>query len=471
MSHRSHHTMPALEAQLQNSIDAGWQELLSRLPADLETQAKVRRAWVRQRAFACASDLLRGLLAYVLCVGSFRQLGIWAVLIGLCNISETAWRKALRRARPWLFWLLSQLVTGLGVSHPGLPSQTRVLLIDATRLREVGGSGDDWRVHLAYDLLAGRLAQVSVTDEHVAESLEHFQIRPGDITVHDMGYGYRNRFAWVLLRGGHVVGRISPPAFPLLDEHEQPLCVVDWLQSLPEGTHSRRVCFVHNKRTFRVRLIVRSLPPEAAEKARAAKRKRAVKYQRQLKDETLVLAGWICLISSLPTEPWSDELVLTLYRARWQIELVFKRMKQIMRLGLLRCWSEASCQATILCWLIAWALQEQEMQPIRQALRSLPEDLQEALAHQSALDPRQSSAPAGPSSWRLAAVGMQTLRVLVQGSWTLSRLLDCLPLLQRFLRGSPRKRRQQEQAIRALLGTLMGSDLPLDGLFFDCSSA
>lgn len=366
---------------------------------------------------------------------------------------------------------MSQLVTGSTVSHPKLPAAPRVLLIDATRLREVGGSGDDWRVHLAYDLLAGRFAQVSVTDQHGAEELSHFELRPGDITVHDMGYGYRNRFAFVLERAGDVVGRISPPAFPLLDEHDLPFSVVDWLVGLPQGTHSRQVRFVHQSKTFAVRLLVRSLSAEAAEKARAAKRKKAVKYQRQLKDETLVLAGWIVLISSLPKEVWSDEQILALYRARWQIELVFKRMKQILRLGVVRCRSALSCQATILCWLIAWALQEQHMSPIRACLQELPGDLQEALAHQSVLDLPNLSTPAALSSWRLAALGGQTLRVLVQGCWTLSRLLECLPFLYRFLRGSPRKRRQQEQTIRSMLIRVLGSDLPLDGFFFNCSSA
>jgi hypothetical protein len=471
MPRQSHHTTPPLEEQLQESLQGGWQNLVSGLPADLEQQAASLGALVRHRGFSSASALLRGLLAYVLCVGSFRQLGAWAVLIGLCNLSETAWRKALRRARPWLFWLLSQLVLGPSVTHPHLPIRTRVLLIDATRLREVGGSGDDWRVHLAYDLLAGRLAQVSVTDEHGAEELSHFDVRAGDITVHDMGYGYRNRFAYVLLRGGHVLGRISPPAFPLLDEHEQPISVVDWLKALPEGSHSRTVCFVHNKRRFQVRLIVRSLSAEAAEKARAAKRKRAVKYQRQLKDETLVLAGWICLISSLSAETWSDEHCLALYRARWQIELLFKRMKQLIRLGLIRCRSQASCQATILLWLIAWALQEQQMLPIRTHLQELASGLQETLEQAPVHAEVKTPAPSALSSWRLAALGVQTLRVLVQGNWTLARLLDCLPVLPRFLRGSPRKRRQQEQSVRTLLHLLLESHLPLDGLFFDCSSA
>ena len=189
MSRQPHHTTPPLDEQLSQMLEQDWQSVVERLPSDYEAQAAALGAFVRKREVRRASDLLRALLAFVLCVSSFRHLGCWAVLIGLCNISETAWRKRLRRSRLWLLWLLAALLAG--PSLPELPAtgqgQGRVLLVDATRLKQPGGTGDDWRLHTAYDLRAGRLVQVSLSDQHGAESLERFVLLPGDVVVADEG--------------------------------------------------------------------------------------------------------------------------------------------------------------------------------------------------------------------------------------------------------------------------------------------
>jgi hypothetical protein len=102
------------------------------------------------------------------------------------------------------------------------------------------------------------------------------------------------------------------------------------------GTQSRSVLFEHEGRRFSGRLIACALPAEAAERARAKARKKASNEPRELKEETLFLAGWLLVFSSLPTGNGSDEQVLALYRARWQSELVIKRMKQVLKLAQLR---------------------------------------------------------------------------------------------------------------------------------------
>ncbi len=162
-----HHTQPPATPQPAALLDDTWtSEVVPRLPPDLDQQARTLKAFQRKRCLPDPTLLLRALLAYVLCLRSGRALGAWAVLLGLADISETAWRKRLRTANPWLAWLLADLLAPPPPPQPPapLPGSGRILLVDATCLAQPGGSGDDWRLHTAYDLRAQRLAQVSISD-------------------------------------------------------------------------------------------------------------------------------------------------------------------------------------------------------------------------------------------------------------------------------------------------------------------
>ena len=73
-------------------------------------QAKKLKAFERCREISSATDLLRGLLAYVYTAHSFQHLSLWSVLIGLADVSANAWRKHLRKASEWLDWLLQDVL-------------------------------------------------------------------------------------------------------------------------------------------------------------------------------------------------------------------------------------------------------------------------------------------------------------------------------------------------------------------------
>ena len=118
------------------------------------------------------------------------------MLVGVADISETAWRKRLRASNAWPLWLLSELVSTAAPAAPlGVRPAGRVLLVDASCLGQPGGTGDDWRLHLAYDFTAGRLGQVQVTDRHGGEHLGRYLWQPGEVLVADRGYGYRRSVA------------------------------------------------------------------------------------------------------------------------------------------------------------------------------------------------------------------------------------------------------------------------------------
>jgi hypothetical protein len=415
------------------------------LPADLDTQAHTLKAFRRPRGIRCPADLLRGLLAYVLETNSFRLLGIWAVLQGIADISDTAWRTHLRNANPWLLWLLGELLAAEVACAPDLAlRQRRICLVDATRLCQIGGSGDDWRAHLCFDLLAGRMGQVIVTDRHTAERMQHFAIQEGDIYVGDGGYGYRNNLVYVRAKHADGVLRIHPTTFPLEDAAGRAFDALAWLLR-QHATLAEWHGFCRYKgQRIAVRLVASKIPPDKLAKAQARKKRKAKKRGRKLTAKTLILAGWWLLITTLSAHDWPATEVVRLYQARWQIELVFKRIKQLLRVASLRGKRPETVEPTIRALLVAWAMEEQLAAEVR------------------ALLPTGARSPTSPaSSWLLAGLSVQTVRQQVRGTWTIERIRACLPRLVRFLVSSPRKRRQQEAELRQWLEERLRRTQPL----------
>jgi hypothetical protein len=439
----THHTPEENQEQALALVNHLWEtEVVSQLPADLEEQAKKHKAFQRQRQVANAYDLLRAILGYVLGGLSTRQWGAWAVIIGLADISDRAWSKRLQKSGTWLLWLFGELtVIETGAADLFRQTAGRVLLIDASTLKQVGGSGDDWRLHTAYDLIAGRLAQVVVTDHTQGEKLDHFEIEIGDIVVSDGGYGYRSSVAAVKKKRAEGVFRIHPDTFPLEDKFGQPLDLWPLLRKTkgPRMWERQAYC-VHNKQRYSVRVIACKLPPEQAGLARKRAEKRAQKKGRPVSLNSLVLAGWVLLITTLEATDWPAEAILRLYRVRWQIELLFKRIKQMLNMHQIQCKRQDSVQATIRALLVAWVLQEQHAAQIRSLLLQL---LQSALAETIGLPVARPI-----SSWSVSKLCLHTLRQQVLGQWSMARLRACLPRLQRFLTSKRRKRGHQETDVR-----------------------
>ena len=425
---------------------ACWQQLVEqRLPADLEQQARQRKAFVRIRTLSSASELLRAILCYVLTLSSLKQLSGWSRLLGLTPLvlSPTAWQKRLRQSGPWLLWLLTQLLGQL-LPPPRLPVPVtgRILLVDATSLTQVGAQEGTWRLHSAYDLLAGRLSWVKVTDRHTAESLLHLPIQPGDILVGDGAYSRARQLLAVQEAGAFSLTRFSPRHLLLYapdapqDSEQFRLDVLGWLRTLAPGTYERQALVRFEGKALPVRLIVMVPPPQQAEAMRRHKEKQARAKGRQPSEETLFVAGFHLLVTTLPPSCWPRPLVLPLYEARWQVEIFFKRLKGVLDLRRLRWHTPESVLAVIAALLVGWLLLEDQAEPLRREIA----------------DAEPWAFPM--SSWQLDQWALWSLRQVIEGWYSPQRLRalagELRPLF-RQKRQRPLREEQRRSQFQALL--------------------
>ena len=191
--------------------------------------------------------------------------------------------------------------------------------------------------------------------------------------------------------------------------------VLRWLRQRggARGSGTAGVCW--GEQRYPVRLVAAKLDPTATRRARRRARRKAQKAGRTITAPTLAVAGWLLLITTLDASTWSTADVLYIYRARWQVELVFKRMKQLLRLNQIRSKHPTSVEATVRALLIAWALHESTTTWLRTLLRATT-----------------SPESVVVSSWLVSGLGLDTLRQQVQGRWSEARLQAFLPRLQRF---------------------------------------
>jgi hypothetical protein len=290
-------------------------------------------------------------------------------------------------------------------------------------------------------------------------------MHPFDVKVTDAGYQIGRSVEHTQAVGAFGVHRVHASQVRLEREDGQRIDLKRLVKHQDYGTVREITAWVwepSHRQRFQVRLVISLLPRKEAMAARARKRERI--RRRKGAKASLAPAWWagvMVLASTLPAQQWSACDVVKLYRARWQIELLFKRLKQGLQVHLLpaKLWERA--QVYVHLCVLVWWFAEQEATELTELMGGLLTEPQ--VGSLCGLTDEEPQAAQVLSHGGLATCALENLRTTLRGVWSRQRLRDCWPDLRRFLLSRHRQRRpSQEAEIQQWLGHRLA--LPPQGL-------
>jgi hypothetical protein len=339
-----------------------WDLLQSFFPTDWESLAHSTHALKGLRQDKSAANLLRTLLLHVGCGYSLRETVVRARLAGLAELSDVALLKRLRKSEHWLH----ALSVGLWAQRP-LPkadqSSPVLRLIDATTVKEPGKTGSLWRIHYSLQIPSLRCDFFKVTPSEGAGTGEGFgqiAVRAGEYLIADRGYSNTEGIDSVARVGAYLTVRLNQGAVRVVDRRGRPVALLPKLERLarPGQVGSWPMALAHSGGQVAGRICALRKTQAAIEIAQRKLKQEAKREARELKPETLEFAKFITVFTTFPEKLFSAVAVLQAYRIRWQVELVFKRFKQLAALGHLPKHDDESARAWLYGKLIVALLTE-----------------------------------------------------------------------------------------------------------------
>jgi len=228
-----------------------------------------------------------------------------------------------------------------------------------------GGGGEAGiKVLLSYEYGAGQLHPLAVlpanrSDQGLADQACQ-QVGRKELGIFDKGFYKAQALRSIQARDGYfLVPWHHSVSVSEVDAANQPGTQIDIAAHLKASTQAcvewTAVALgqTENSRLAPVRLVAYRLPEEQANRRRAQLREKYRTHGRQATAKALELAGWLILLTNAPVELLPTAAVAYLYRVRWQVELVFKQWKSVLRLDVLASQNHCRVQCEVWARLLA----------------------------------------------------------------------------------------------------------------------
>ena len=249
-----------------------------------------------------------------------------------------------------LHFVLKQKIRGLGVIDTQLLRPfRRVLLVDSSSwdVREqlakvLPGSGGaastaNCKLQTVYDYKRSELDFLEVTAGTVPDNryTAHLPglLQKDDFLLVDQGYFKLQTLFDIDAKGAFFLTRFLVRTMVQEARTQTPLDLFTHLSRVEDPTSEMDVRLGEGLKApqVRCRFIALRVSEQIANERRRRLRKEAQKKGRTVSTPHLRMCAWTLLITNVPS-PWLPlDMVRVLYTVRWQIELLFKQLKSILR--------------------------------------------------------------------------------------------------------------------------------------------
>jgi hypothetical protein len=311
-------------------------KIIEYLPEGWEEKAKELGAMSRDSGvIRDAGSLLRLNMLYVTNDGSFQMAATGLAMTEGIAISKVAAFKRIRKSAEWLRWLAKEVCAsqGASITKPSFLGNRRVKLYDASDETTRGKEKSTWRLHYCFDLFEFRCAKTELTTNKDGERLTRHEMSEGDIVIADRIYCTMSGIEHVLAGKSDFVLRFKSKAFNLYDGQGNRLDLLPYLRTLQSLESTDVKCYykLPDGALRPLRIVAMKKDAKAiAESKRKMDRKVVRKQEKAVQADTIELNEYVVLATSLD---YTNNQILELYRARWQIEQVFYRLKSLFGYG------------------------------------------------------------------------------------------------------------------------------------------
>lgn len=205
------------------------------------------------------------------------------------------------------------------------------------------GSAANAKVLLRYELITGCLEPLQVLAGKRSDQGQALQtaerLQAGQLQLQDKGFYDAKAWQAAQQRGAYLLMPL-PHAITLWQagtagEAETELDLAAVLAASPEEDRREWPALSLGKPGHRagpLRLVAFRLSPESAGRQRQGLRESMRKQGRTPSAKALELAGWLLLLTNAPADKLPSAMMSYLYRLRWQVELIFRQAKSVLRL-------------------------------------------------------------------------------------------------------------------------------------------